>query len=144
MIDQNTNGIITTHWHLLNPVRPEGEGEDPSWWRQGRVLFTSHEEQNYTIYIGAEASGYYGPQAIGYFAVDDLEFVRSERDCSTLPAEALPTPESICNFEEDLCGWMAEASPGGFAFERTNGAEVHLFELSNFFPAVTKLHDVIR
>ena len=48
----------------------------------------------------------------------------SQHDCETLPAAALPEPETICDFETDLCGWTAEASPGGLNFYRTSGTEV--------------------
>ena len=48
----------------------------------------------------------------------------SQHDCETLPAAALPEPETICDFETDLCGWTAQASPGGLNFYRTSGAEV--------------------
>jgi hypothetical protein len=50
--------------------------------------------------------------------------IRSERDCPTMPAAALPDPETVCRFETDLCGWTAQQSPGGLNFYRTNGAEV--------------------
>ena len=150
-IDTLGNGELTTAWHLMNPFRAEGE-EDVIW-NRGRVLLQSHEEFAYDVIIGVAASGFYGPKDIGFFAFDDVELVRrsvldslfvtedpphtsrtdlstsictscSQHDCETLPAAALPEPETICDFETDLCGWTAEASPGGLNFYRTSGAEV--------------------
>ena len=77
------------------------------------------------MFMNVEADLSRGHLYIEYFAYDDVTFTDTD-DCETMPASALPEPNTVCTFEDDACGWTQEPPEGDehYHFRRVNGAQI--------------------